>query len=140
MEKPYAEQLSDWIKCSKPAKRDQYLVAFLAVSDDVRAALAAGFAMNTIWRHMYASGRVPFGYDTFLKHVHRMQKATGPAEETPGQGVPPSGRHPARPARHPGNRMPWHPGRRQRRPASISTRSPTKRSYCNGPYPHDAAG
>lgn len=89
MEKPYAEQLSDWIKCSKPAKRDQYLVAFLAVSDDVRAALAAGFPMNTIWRHMYATGRVPFGYDTFLKHVHRMLKATAPAEETAGQGVAP---------------------------------------------------
>ncbi|MGK5078774.1 TraK family protein [Janthinobacterium sp. HLX7-2] len=83
MEKPYAEQLSDWLKRNHPARRDQYQVAFLAVSDDVRAALAAGFAMNTIWRHLHASGRIPFGYDTFLKHVHRMQKSSSPAQELP---------------------------------------------------------
>lgn len=89
MEKPYAEQLSDWIKSNKPARRDQYLVAFLAVSDDVRAALAAGFAMNTIWRHLHASGRIPFGYDTFLKHVHRMQKSINPTQETESHDVVP---------------------------------------------------
>ena len=81
MNKPYPEQLGEWLKGGKPAQRDQYLVAFLAVSDDVRAALAAGFSMCSIWRHLHALGRIPFCYDTFLKHVHRMQKSSGQAPE-----------------------------------------------------------
>ena len=81
MNKPYPEQLGEWLKGVKPAQRDQYLVAFLAVSDDVRAALAAGFSMCSIWRHLHALGRIPFGYDTFLKHVHRMQKSSAPAQQ-----------------------------------------------------------
>mgnify|MGYP006173640119 CR=1 FL=1 len=54
----YADELAEWVS-ARPAPRprqDRSLVAFLAVKEDVRAALEAGYAMKTIWAHLHATG------------------------------------------------------------------------------------
>jgi hypothetical protein len=71
MAKSYSEQLAEWIKCRPSTKRAKNVVAFLAVRDDVKEALEEGYAVKTVWAHMYESKRVGFGYDTFLNYVNR---------------------------------------------------------------------
>ena len=82
MAKSYPEQLGDWVKRRESTQRDKNLVAFLAVRDDVRAAVDAGYAVKTIWSNMSEAGRVKFGYDTFLNYTNRLirrQKTPLPA-------------------------------------------------------------
>ena len=47
------------------------MVAFLAVRADVQEAIAAGYAVKTIWEHLNETGKIPYRYETFLKHVRR---------------------------------------------------------------------
>lgn len=82
MAKSYPEQLGDWVKRRESTQRDKNLVAFLAVRDDVKAAVDAGYAVKTIWSNMSEAGRVNFGYDTFLNYTNRLirrQKTPPPA-------------------------------------------------------------
>jgi hypothetical protein len=72
MAKDYSEQLGDWVKRRTSTRRDKNLVAFLAVRDDVKVAVDAGFAVKTVWANMVESKRVEFGYDTFLNYVNRL--------------------------------------------------------------------
>jgi hypothetical protein len=72
MAKSYPEQLGDWVNRRTSTRRDKNLVAFLAVRDDVRVAVDAGFAVKTVWANMIESKRVDFGYDTFLNYVNRL--------------------------------------------------------------------
>lgn len=71
MAKSYPDQLAEWV--SQPARtfRDRHLVTFMAVRNDVKAALDAGFTAKTIWANMRETGRVDFCYETFLRHVKR---------------------------------------------------------------------
>jgi hypothetical protein len=72
MAKSYTEQLTEWVmQRSRPARHDRNRVAFLAVKDDVRAALDQGWPVKTIWAHMVEQKRIGFGYDTFLAYVKR---------------------------------------------------------------------
>lgn len=71
MKKRYSEELGDWIKKRASTKRDKNLVMFLAVKDDVADALQAGYPVKTIWEHMYATGRLSIGYDSFLNYTNR---------------------------------------------------------------------
>jgi hypothetical protein len=71
MVRTYAVTLGEWVKERTSTARDRNAVAFLAVRDDVKEALGAGFPLKTIWTHMYAHGNVPFGYDTFRNYVNR---------------------------------------------------------------------
>lgn len=72
MAKSYPEQLGEWVKQRTSTRRDKNLVTFLAVRDDVKAAVDAGYAVKTVWANMTESGRIGFGYDTFLNYVNRM--------------------------------------------------------------------
>lgn len=47
------------------------MVAFLAVRADVQEAITAGYAVKTIWEHLNETGKIPYRYETFLKHVRR---------------------------------------------------------------------
>jgi hypothetical protein len=69
--KSYPEQLAEWVNQPTRKLRDRHLVTFMAVRNDVEAALQAGFAAKTIWTNMHEAGRVDFCYETFLKHVKR---------------------------------------------------------------------
>lgn len=74
MAKNFSDELAAWVaqrRHSAKYKRNEYLVAFLAVRNDVIEAAAAGYALKTIWEHMRATGRVSFRYETFLKYVRR---------------------------------------------------------------------
>jgi hypothetical protein len=71
MAKSYPKQLVDWVNKRDSQRRDRNVVRFLAVREDVKFALGAGFAVRTIWKNMCEGGRIDFGYDTFLKYVRR---------------------------------------------------------------------
>ncbi len=78
----YADELAEWVS-ARPAPRprqDRSLVAFLAVKEDVRAALEAGYAMKTIWAHLHATGRIESRYETFTLHVKRHLRTPPPAQ------------------------------------------------------------
>lgn len=72
MSKRYSDQLGEWIKKKQSRKRDKNLVAFLAVKADVQEALGEGYAVKTIWEHMFENQRIEFGYDTFLNYTNRL--------------------------------------------------------------------
>lgn len=81
MGKSYLEQLGDWVEQRESKPRDKSLVAFLAVRDDVKTAMEAGYSAKTVWGNMRESRRIAFGYDTFLKYVYRFlsQQQASPA-------------------------------------------------------------
>ncbi|RYI35290.1 MAG: traK [Acetobacteraceae bacterium] len=98
MARNYAEELDTWVSRREVTGREKNLVAFHAVRDDIQTALAAGFAVKTIWAHMRTQGRIGYGYNTFRFYVNRFIKkpqATQPGELS-GQGTQtgPSG-HPS---------------------------------------------
>ena len=70
----FLEDLAKWAagqcQTTKP-RRKETLAAFLVVREDVREAIAAGYALKTIWEHMHETGRVSYRYETFLRHVRR---------------------------------------------------------------------
>jgi hypothetical protein len=72
MAKTYPDQLGLWVKLRKSTRRDKNLVAFLAVRDDVKAALDTGYSVKTVWTNMYECQRIEFSYDTFLNQVNRL--------------------------------------------------------------------
>jgi hypothetical protein len=90
MAKSYPEQLAEWVKRRESTKRDKNLVAFLAVRDDVKLAVDAGYAVKTIWANMHEEKRVAFGYDTLLNYVNRYirMKSTRPADSLPAKTDP----------------------------------------------------
>ncbi len=82
MEKSYPDQLGEWIKRQNKSLRDRNLVAFLAVVDDVRAAVEAGYSIKAIWTNMRESERIDFGYDSFLKYAKRLVAKPNQAAKT----------------------------------------------------------
>ena len=66
-------------------KRRDYLAAFMAARADVKEAMEAGYALKIIWEHMREVGRIPFRYETFLKHVR--QHITNAPPGSTGQGT-----------------------------------------------------
>lgn len=72
MAKSYPKQLGDWVKQRASTRRDLNLVAFMAVREDVKVAVEAGFAVKTVWTNMRETGRINFGYDTFLNYVNKL--------------------------------------------------------------------
>lgn len=87
MAKNYPEQLGDWVTHRAATTRDKNLVAFLAVRDDVRAALEAGFAAKTVWSNLHESKRIAVSYTAFLRYV---RKFLDQAAVTPGSSQDPS--------------------------------------------------
>jgi hypothetical protein len=71
MVKSYSKQLGEWVKLRESPRRDRYLVAFLAVRDDVQAAFDEGFTLKTVWRNMREAGRILCGYHTFRNYVNK---------------------------------------------------------------------
>ncbi len=90
----FADELAAWVK-KKPAKQprqDRHVIAFLAVKEDVKSALDAGYSMKTIWEYMQETGRIATRYETFTLHVKRyIKNAPAPARQAP----PPAAAEPA---------------------------------------------
>jgi len=72
----YPEKLAKWINSQKgsSSRYKKHLVAFLAIKDDVKAALDTGHTMKNIWLHMRAEGKISFSYKSFTQYVHRYLK------------------------------------------------------------------
>lgn len=84
MTKTYTERLGEWVKQRDSTKRDKNIVAFLAVRDEVKAAVDAGYPVKTIWKNMREEKRIAFGYDTFLNYVNRhIRRAEKRRADTP---------------------------------------------------------
>lgn len=71
MTKNYTEELGEWIKQHDSSKRNKNLVAFLAIKNDVKDALDAGYAVKIIWANLVDSKRITVSYETFLNYVNR---------------------------------------------------------------------
>lgn len=73
MVKNYTEELAEWLNKREDSgsRQDKNVVAFLTVRADVKAAIDAGYAIKTIWEHMHEMGKIPYRYETFIKHVRR---------------------------------------------------------------------
>jgi hypothetical protein len=67
----YPEQLGEWVKRRMSRKPASSVARFLAVRDDVKAAIDAGYPVKTIWTQMYESKCVNVSYDTFIRYVNR---------------------------------------------------------------------
>jgi hypothetical protein len=76
MGRTYTDELASWVKKQETKGRDKNLVAFHGVRDDVSAAMEAGFSAKTVWANMHESGRLAFGYETFLSYVNRHVKTS----------------------------------------------------------------
>jgi len=95
MPKSYPEELAEWVKkreATRP-RQDKNVVAFLALKSDVQDAIAAGYSLLTIWEHLHEKGKIPYRYETFLKHVRRHIKGRPSAVD----GQPPTPPDPPRP-------------------------------------------
>jgi hypothetical protein len=74
----YSSELGEWVRRRESSRREKNVVAFLAVRDDVKVAIEAGFSSRTIWRNLQEQGRLAFGYNTFLNYVNRyIRQASG---------------------------------------------------------------
>jgi hypothetical protein len=67
----YPEELGDWVKRRRSSKPASRVAGFLAIRDDVEAAIDAGFPMKTIWAQMTEGHQLNVCYDTFRGYVHR---------------------------------------------------------------------
>ncbi len=86
----YVDELKEWVKGKGGNGRARNLVTFLVVQDDVLAAREAGFSVKAIWAHMSETGRVKFGYETFLGYVTREEKRASQREASGRQSVRPA--------------------------------------------------
>jgi len=81
----YVNELASWIaagrKTTKPRRRET-VAAFLAIRENVKEAIAAGYALKTIWENMHETGRISFRYETFLRHVRRLITNAPPVPPT----------------------------------------------------------
>jgi len=86
MNKRDNETLEAWATRRASTPRQKNLVALLAVRDDIKAGLDAGYPALTIWRYLHEKGRVPCQYDTFRNFVNRYIRkgaAKNPAKTPP---------------------------------------------------------
>ena len=101
MKENYLTHLAELANKQPKTKTYSKVPAFLAVKDDVKTALDAGYEKSFIWRDMQDTGRLNCSYRTFLGHIHRyirqpadknnkdktadssLPTATSPAGETP---------------------------------------------------------
>jgi hypothetical protein len=102
MGKNYPDQLGDWVRQRATTTRDKNLVAFLAVRDDVRAALDSGYAAKTVWSNLHESKRIAVSYTAFLRYVRKFiqQQTEVPASrQAPTVPTEAPARHIDRPAK-----------------------------------------
>lgn len=88
MAENFSNQLAQWVEQRGLQRSDKNLVAFMAVRDDVKLAIDAGYAVKTVWANLRETGRINLGYKTFLNYVRR---CLGPSPE-------PAAASPVRPA------------------------------------------
>ena len=71
MANSYPDQLGQWVRQKSP-RRNVNLVAFLAIMEDVKTSLEAGYAVKAVWANMRECKRTDIGYEVFLHYVNRL--------------------------------------------------------------------
>jgi hypothetical protein len=67
----YPEELGKWVKRRESSEPTTPVALFLAVRDDIEAAMDAGYPMKTIWHQMKDRQCLNVHYDTFRGYVKR---------------------------------------------------------------------
>ena len=69
-EKTLLDAMAGWA-CSSQAKdrRSTSLAVFMALREDVKTAMDAGYSRRTIWEFLADTQKVPFAYGTFIRYV-----------------------------------------------------------------------
>lgn len=93
MGKNYPDQLGDWVIRRAATTRNRNLVAFLAVRDDVCAAIAAGYNVKTIWSNLHESKRIAVSYSAFRRYVKRFATQVPVAISVPPPILPTQSQH-----------------------------------------------
>jgi hypothetical protein len=90
----YVEQLGQRVR-QKSVRGNINLVTFLAIRDEVTAALEAGYSVKAVWADMVECKRTEIGYEVFLHYVNRLIR--GPKADRPTTRATPksSSMHPA---------------------------------------------
>jgi hypothetical protein len=74
-DKKILDEISEWVdKNSKKTKQDIYVSAFLAIKEEVDAALERGYSSKAIWGFYHEKGSIKCTYQTFLNHVNKYIK------------------------------------------------------------------
>ena len=84
MAEDFSNQLAQWVQHRGLQRSGKNLVAFMAVRDDVKLAIDAGYAVKTVWANLRETGRIDLGYKTFLNYVRRcLGPSPDPAAASP---------------------------------------------------------
>ena len=87
MKKGYLDDLSEWAGKYPKRWRGSVTTAFMAVKEDVKTGLDAGYGIKMIWRHMQETGRIDCSYKTFYLYTQRYIRQ---AEDKDDKGQPPN--------------------------------------------------
>ncbi|SDY81580.1 TraK family protein [Nitrosomonas halophila] len=72
MVKSLSERIALRVSTKKPTRIGKNRASFLAVRNDVKAALDDGWPVKVIWDTLRDEGKIEFGYDAFIGYVNRL--------------------------------------------------------------------
>lgn len=67
------KELHDWLNTLKPAShpRARKLASFLAIKQEIEAAIQQGYSVKAIWEFMTEKGKTTYCYQSFLGQVKK---------------------------------------------------------------------
>jgi hypothetical protein len=68
---------ADYEEKQRMRRKDKTIVAFLAIKDEIRETLEAGYAVKTVWACLREEGKITTNYQAFAGHVRRYVKGEG---------------------------------------------------------------
>lgn len=69
-----------------PAHRNR--AVFLALREEIRAALSDGWSIRAVWETLHGEQRIAFGYDAFTAYVNKLIRAPAGTVSSPSVGHP----------------------------------------------------
>jgi len=87
MGKNYPDPLAQWIERRGLARSDRNLVAFMAVHDDVKVAIDAGYAVKTVWENLQETGRIDLSYKTFFNRSNPVNNSFSVENQYHGEAL-----------------------------------------------------
>lgn len=76
MVKSLSERIALRVSTKKLTRIGKNRASFLAVRDDVKAAMDDGWPVKVIWDTLQDEGKIEFGYDAFMGYVNRLIRNT----------------------------------------------------------------
>ena len=75
MKKSLSERVSQHQHKKQQGKRRTAKVEFIALKEDIREALDAGWSMKAVWETLSSEGQISFGYKAFRNYVITLIKS-----------------------------------------------------------------